>query len=314
MAEGHRCRSHYRDLQPGGQMRPYRSMLFVPGHKPDWIVKAGRSGADALIIDLEDSIPHADKPAARLGVAALIEQTQRQDQGAWIRVNALDTGWTPLDLAAIMTPALEGVVQPKVETADDVKQLDAMLTAAETLAGLPVGSVEILPTPETAKGLWNIFEICTASRRVGSIAGGGAKGGDTAHSVGYQWTRDKMETLYLRSRVLLAGRAAGLKYALAMLWNEIQDLEGLEQHCIRCRQIGYTGEILIHPSHVPIANRVYTPTEAEIAYAEGLLKAMDEGIARGDAAVTYEGAMVDYAMVKSAQELLELSKRLGQRE
>lgn len=292
-------------------MHPYRSMLFVPGHKPDWIVKAGRTGADALIIDLEDSIPHADKPAARQAVAALIEQAKQQDQGAWIRVNALDTGWTPLDLAAIMTPALDGVVQPKVETADDVKRLDAMLTAAETLSGLPVGSVEILPTPETAEGLWNIYDICTASPRVVSIAGGGAKGGDTAHSVGYQWTREEMETLYLRSRVLLAARAAGLKYALAMLWNEIHDLAGLEQHCIRCRQIGYTGELLIHPSHVAVANRVYTPTEAEIAHAEGLLKAMDEGVARGDAAVTYEGAMVDYAMVKSARELLELARTIG---
>lgn len=292
-------------------MRPYRSMLFVPGHKLDWIEKAGRSGADALIIDLEDAVPHADKPRAREIAREAIALTKSQGQGAWVRVSHFDTGWTPLDLVAAVREGLDGIVQPKVEGPDDVRRLAAMLEVAETVNGVAAGSVEIFPLPETAKGAWNIHEICAAHPRVGSVLGPSAAGADFAASVGYQWTREETETLYLRSRILLAARAAGLRYVLSGPWTEIRDLEGYERHCIQNRQIGYTGEMIIHPSHATIANRVYTPTPAEVARARGIIEAMAEAEARGDAAVSFEGQMIDYATLKSARDLLDLAGAIG---
>jgi citrate lyase subunit beta/citryl-CoA lyase len=273
--------------------------------------KAIGYGADALIFDLEDSVPVAEKSAARPLVRSALERLPGRGPLGTVRINALETGMAGDDLEAIVTAGLTAVIAPKIETPQHVMSLDALLTHCEQRAGLPVGQVEILPTLETAPGIYHAYAIATSSPRVHTVSAAAGQGGDTARSVGYRWSKAGTETLYIRSKVLLEARAAGIAYPLIASWFDLHDLTGLREDACLNRQLGYTGQIVIHPSHVPVVNDVFTPTAAEIAYYQGLLAAMQAAEQQGTAAVTYAGAMVDIAMVKTAQQVLALAQTIG---
>jgi citrate lyase subunit beta / citryl-CoA lyase len=291
-------------------MKPLRSLLFVPGNKAAWMQKAPQYGADALILDLEDSVPLADKSTARSLVRQAIDQLSAQRQTLYVRINALETGMAGDDLHAVVGAGLTGLLPPKVETVEDVHQLDTLLGYFERREGIPLGSIELIPTLETAKGI-HAYDIALASPRVTSIAGGAGQGGDTNRSLGYRWTKEGTETLFIRSKVLVDARAAGLQQPLIASWFEVGDLDGLIADAQRNRQLGYSGMLLIHPSHVGPVNRIFTPTAEELAYYKGLLAAMEEAERRGTAAVTYQGAMVDIAMVKTARQMLAFARAIG---
>jgi citrate lyase subunit beta / citryl-CoA lyase len=288
-------------------MKPYRSTLFVPGHRAAWIDKAVGYGADALILDLEDAVPEQEKVAARAitraGITALKSKGQRAVE---VRVNGFATGLTLDDLEGVLCPELDGIVLPKVETPADMHELDALLTHLERRLGIPPGAIETPLGCETAKAMRNIHEIATTCRRVKRVSLAAGPGGDAARAIGYQWSKEGMETLFLRSKTVLDCRAAGIEHPTISSWWNIKDLEGLERDARWNRQLGFRGQTVMHPSHVPIVNRVFTPSEDELAYYRGLIEAMDDARRRGIAAVTYKGDMVDEAMVKTAREMLEL--------
>ena len=286
-------------------------MLFVPGNKPAWVEKALNAGTDGLILDLEDSVPVAEKAAARPLVAESVARFRHRGPALTARINALETGMAGDDIDAIVGPGLDAIVAPKVETPQDIATLDALITQSERRAGLDPGQVEIYPTLETAKGAYHAYAIATSSSRVPTLACAAGPGGDTARSLGYQWTKEGAETLYLRSKVLLDARAAGVIYPLIASWFDVVDLEGLKADARRNRQLGYSGQIVIHPSHVPLVNEAFTPTPEEIAYHQGLIAAMAEAERQGEAAVAYAGAMVDIAMLKTSQQVLELARAIG---
>lgn len=294
-------------------MRYVRSLLFVPGNRPSWFEKALASAADGLIFDLEDAVPEAEKDAARAtvkqGIADLYAKAPARP--LLVRPNALETGLTGEDLDAVIEPGLVAVLAPKVESRDDVREYAALIAFFERRAGLAPETVGIVPTIETALGYRNAFEIAQAHPRVRALLAAVAPGGDANRSLGFVWTRDESETLYVRSKLLLDARAAGVRQVLAGVWTSITDREGLERHARQNRHLGYTGEVIIHPSHAPVINDVYTPSAEEIAYYRGLLAAMAEAERRGQASVTYEGQMVDIAMVKTAQEVLALARATG---
>jgi citrate lyase subunit beta/citryl-CoA lyase len=292
-------------------VKPLRSLLFVPGNKPTWMEKALGYGADALIFDLEDSVPVADKPAARPLVRAALARLYQRGPLLTVRINAVETGMAGDDLETIVAPELAAIVAPKIEAPQDVAVLDTLLTQCERRAGLPIGHIEILPTLETAKGIYHAYQIATSSPRVQTLSAAAGKGGDTARSLGYRWSKDGTETLYIRSKVLLEARAAGMAYPLIASWFDIADLDGLRTDARLNRQLGYSGQLVIHPSHVPVVNEIFTPTAEEIAYYQGLLTAMETAERQGTAAVTYAGAMVDIAMVKTAQQILALARTIG---
>jgi citrate lyase subunit beta / citryl-CoA lyase len=292
-------------------MKPLRSLLFVPGNKAAWMEKAPQYGADALILDLEDSVPYAEKDTARGLVRQAIERLSARGQRLFVRVNPLESGLTGDDLGAIVCAGLTGLLPPKVETVNDVWQLDTLLAYFERREGLRPGSIELIPTLETAKGIRHAYDIASASPRVVSIAGGAGKGGDTNRSLGYRWTRDGMETLFIRSKVLLDARAAGIVHPLMASWFDVGDLDGLIADAERNRQLGFSGMLVIHPSHVAPVNQVFTPSAEELAYYKGLLEAMEAAERQGTAAVAYRGAMVDIAMVKTAEQMLEFARAVG---
>jgi citrate lyase subunit beta/citryl-CoA lyase len=296
-----------------GEFPFLRCLLFVPGHQGERLRRATRFGADALIADLEDAVPDHEKSAARGVVRAAIPELAAANQPVLVRVNAVETGLAEADVAAVAVPGLLGVVLPKSETPDEIRVVDHWLLAAERAHGLPGGTFSIVPLPETALAIRNLFEVLTASPRVGTVLAAAAQGGDLNRSVGYTWTPEGLETLHIRSKVVLDAHAAGVDYPLVGLWTAIQDLQGLERRARQNRQLGFTGEAVIHPSHVEVVNRVYTPGPEEIERARGIVAAVAEAERRGDAAAVHQGAMVDYAMVHSAEQLLRLAAHVGER-
>lgn len=294
-------------------MRPYRSMLFVPGHKTDWVDKALAAGPDALILDLEDSVPAEFKADARAVVAESVRRVRRDGSavGLWVRVNSWESRLAGADLEEVVVDGLDGVMVPKIYTERDVVRIETLLTHVELRNGVPEGTVEILPLLETAQAMAVCEKIAAASPRVAALLGVTAKDADTARALGYQFTAEGLETLYLRSRIVLASRAAGLDHPLCGLWQDIGDIDGLTRFAAQNRQLGYRGQILIHPSHVAPVNAVFTPSAAEVAFYRGMVEAYERAEAAGHAAVEYEGQHVDHAHVATARELLALAESLG---
>ena len=291
--------------------RPIRTELFVPGNKEDWMRKAPKYGADALILDLEDSVPPENKPMARSLVRKMLQELGEAGQTLVVRVNRLETDLTGEDLEAVTGPHLYCVTLPKVQGPADVVEVDNLLTHFERRAGMEVGKIIIDPALETAQGIRQAYEIATASPRVAHMGAGGGKGGDVARSLGYQWTPEGIETLFVRSKVLVDVRAAGIPYPLSGGWMDIHDLEGLRAAARQAKGLGYTGMHLIHPSHVPVVNEVFTPTVDEVKQWQGLVSAMEEQRAQGGAAVTYDGDMVDIAHEDTARTMLAMAREMG---
>ena len=289
-------------------MKPYRSALFVPGNRAAWMEKAIGYGADCLILDLEDSVPDQEKVAARPLVKAAIASLKARGQAVNVRINGFATGLTFDDLEGVLCPELDGVALPKVETVADMRELDALLTHLEQRMGIPPGTIETPLGCETAAAMRNTYEIATSCPRVKRVTLAAGPGGDAARAIGYLWSKEGTETLYLRSKAVLDCRAAGIRYPTVSSWWNIKDLEGLEKDARWNRQLGFRGQTVMHPSHVPIVNRVFTPSAEEIAYYEGLIQVMEEARKRGIAAVTYKGDMVDEAMAKTAHEMLALAR------
>ena len=284
-------------------MRPYRSMLFVPGHRTTWVEKAIRSGADCIVLDLEDSVPSELKEEARGLVAASIARAKElaPTVGVMVRVNALATGLTGADMEATVVPGLDCVFAPKVESALDVLRFDTLVEWFEHRNG--VSGVEIVVPMETARAVAHVEEIAAASPRVGAVLGSTAEHADVAREIGFEWTPQGLETLAHRSRVLLACRVAGV-HAMTGLWERVHDLEGLRAFCDQGRQIGFRGQVVIHPSHVPVVNQAYGPSEEDIAFYRGLVEAYEKAAAGGAGAVVYEGRHIDKAHLDKAQQWL----------
>ena len=293
------------------KVRPLRTSMYVPGNKEDWMRKAPQYGSDALIFDLEDSVPVPDKEEARVLVRKMLEELGGEKPTLTVRVNRLDTGLTGDDLEAITCPQLYGVLLPKVESSADVVEVDNLLSYFERKAGMEVGSVFVDPGLETAQSIRQSYEIATASPRIAHMGGSGGKGGDTSRSIGFQWTPEGLETLYLKSKVLIDVRSAGVPYPMSGGWFDIHDLEGLRSLAVQLRQLGYTGMHLIHPSHVPVVNEVFSPTPEDVRHWQGLVKAMEEMRATGGAAITFGGDMVDIAHEETARTMLAIAKEMG---
>jgi citrate lyase subunit beta/citryl-CoA lyase len=296
-------------------MRLLRSLLFVPGHREGWPEKAVKSGADGIILDLEDSVPSAAKGDARKLVARAIREIRASNTavGIYVRLNALETGLTGDDIEEIVVPGLDGVLPAKVYGPTDVIGVDALLTHYERRNEVEAGATEIIVPLETAQAYASCEALISASSRVQSLFAGTARDADVSRSIGFEFTEEGTETLYIRSRALLAVRAAGLELPLVGLWQEPGNLEGLRRFALANRKLGFRGQVLIHPSHVPIANEVFSPSKMEFEFYSGMISAFEAAESDGVAAVTYEGHHIDYAHVKTARAVVALFEQLSSR-
>jgi citrate lyase subunit beta/citryl-CoA lyase len=296
-------------------MRPCRSLLFVPGHKESWVPKAAAVDPDAVILDLEDSVPPDDKATARECVLRSIEWLRREAPwiSIFVRPNALDTGEAGLDLAAVIVPGVEGLVLPKIDSARDVLHFEGLLDHFERLNGVPAGTVHFVPSLESARAYASCDELLSCSVRVHSLFAGVAQDADVARSIGFRATPEGRETLYLRSKALLAMRAADVSYPLVGLWQDVRDLDGARRFAQDQRELGYSGMVVIHPSHVAIANETFSLTLEELRYYRGIREAVDAATASGSGSVMFEGQHIDYAHAKTATALLRDHEELTRR-
>ena len=294
--------------------RCYRSMLFVPGNRADWMLKAAKYKADALIFDLEDSVPVDAKDVARETVHAVLGELKDVPYGKFVRVNDWQTGHTLRDLLEVVVEGLDGVMLARAEDVDHVTALDLVLTDLERQRGLATRTIEIVPLCSTALAMYRHFEICLSSDRVRRSAGPGGviAGGDYSRALAIRYSSDDgPEGMIVNGRSGLEARAAGVTQILGGMTTKIGDLDLVRRLAVRARSLGATGSMVIHPSHVPVVNEVFTPTASEIASAREMLQRMSRVLSGGSASMRFGGAMVDYAHVRSSLELLNQAKSFG---
>ena len=283
-------------------MTPHRSLLFVPGNRQRMLDKAPTTDADALVFDLEDSVPLDEKHRARIMVSGALATVMRPE--AYVRVNGVASGETRRDLEATVCPTLRGVLLPKVQGPGDVATVSAWLDDLESVSGSVVPRVELVCMIETANGLRLAYEIASASPRVASLLCSSAENGDLQTDLDCEWTPDGASMLYARSKIISDSRAAGIDHVLDGVYARIGDIDGLIRDTELSRRLGYNGRTVVHPDHIAPVNRIYSPTPAALAYSRGLVAAFEAAVADGRASITYEGRMVDYAMVVWARRLL----------
>jgi len=263
-----------------------RSYLFVPGNRPDRFAKACASGADAVIIDLEDAVPPGQKNAARDSVAAWVHP----EQPVIIRINGAETDWFRADVTLCRMPGVAGVMLPKTNGVEHVRRI-------ETLLG---ERVTILPLIETAHGFSNAPEIAR-DPAVHRLVFGAL---DFQLDMGIQGDTD--ELLYFRSQLVLVSRLAGIAAPVDGINTEIDDPERLRASTLRARRLGFGGKLCIHPKQIPHVNACFRPTEEEILWAKGVLEA---AAAAGGGAVAAQGQMVDRPVILRAEQIIRESGR-----
>src|SRR3990172_3744395 len=269
---------------------PMRSVLTAPVIVQRFLDKAPSSGADVICLDLEDSVPPAEKANARPLAAQAIATIPRAGSPLYARLNGLSTGLLEDDLLGVVFPGLDGIILSKTESVDHVQRLDHYLSLLERDRGIEPGSIAVAPLIETAAGIMNSSGICGASPRVVAAVFGAE---DFATDMGVQRTREGEEIRWARSQVAIACRAAGI-VAIDTPEPDYTDEAYLESQMQAARGIGYQGKLCIHPLQVQIANRVFRPSDDELAQARVIVVAFQrEGLAQGRAAIPLEGKMVD---------------------
>ena len=252
-----------RDFERRSTIPLLRSFLFAPGNHPRRVEKALTLDADAVILDLEDAVAIAEKPATRGAIVAAYAQPRTGL--LYVRVNAADTEFCHGDFTAIVRAGLDGIILPKVENAATIQTIDWLLGNLERERGLPVGGIDLIPIIETAKGLRDIDAILGAGTRVKRCAFGA---GDFTLDVNMAWSRSEAELAHARAVVVTASRAAGIDAPLDTVWVDLTDPEGLEASARTALSYGFQGKMCIHPDQLAVVNRVFTPSDAEIDFAD----------------------------------------------
>lgn len=279
---------------------PLRTLLFAPGDHARRVEKALSLDADAVILDLEDAVAIAEKPATRALVAAALQRPR--NALLYVRVNAADTEFCYGDLTAVTRRGLDGIILPKVESPATLATIEWLLTQLERDRALPHNTIDLIPIIETASGLQHLAAILATPTRVRRVAFGA---GDFTLDVNMTWTRGESELAHARATVVTASRAAGIEAPLDTVWVDLNDADGLEASARTALTLGFQGKMCIHPSQIAPVNRIFTPTDAEIAFAERVCAAFARAEADGSAAIQLDGRFIDYPIVYRAQRTLQ---------
>ena len=283
-------------------MELLRSLIFVPGNRANMLERALNFPADIIMVDLEDSVPPGEKVAARAVAAEWIPRLREAGQRVMVRANALDTGLTRDELAAVISPDLYGVSVGKTESAWDLHEIERIISPLEARAGLEPGRIKLIPWIESAKAIVNVNEMASALDRIAAIAFGAE---DFTNDMGIRRTDDGDEVYHPRCTVAIAARAAGVA-SLDSPYVAFRNPEGLRKDAGVARQMGYTGKFAIHPSQVETINELFSPLPEDVAYARRVMEAWREAEANGRGSLSLDDKMVDVPVVKRAQNLLAL--------
>jgi citrate lyase subunit beta/citryl-CoA lyase len=281
-----------------------RTILFVPGNKQKMVTKSLDVGTDALVWDLEDAVPLAEKDLARTTLCTALTNLATTPKPIYVRINSLGTGMLQSDLTHVVHPGLYGVMLSKSESASQVKEVDQALTTLEAARGLAHGTIKIHCILETCLGVLNAYPIASSSSRVDGISFGAE---DFTLDLGTARTRDGLELAFSRASVGLAAGAAKVM-AIDTVYSDLNDEEGLARECRVARQLGYKGKFALHPKQIEIINREFSPSESELAYAEKVVGAFNKAQEANIGVITVDGKMIDPPVVERARQLLRLKR------
>lgn len=279
-----------------------RTMMFVPGQNAAMLRDAPLYGADSLMFDLEDAVSLKEKDAARTLVHNALRTFDYSNVETVVRINALEAGGK-LDVEAMVLAGVEVIRLPKTETAQDIIDVDQVITEVEKQYGIEVGTTHMMAAIESAEGVLNAREIAKSSNRLVGIALGAE---DYVTNLKTHRYPDGQELFFARSMILHAARAAGIA-AIDTVYSNVDNTEGFENEVRLIKQLGFDGKSVINPRQIPLVNKIYRPTEKEVQNAKEVIWGIREAEAKGSGVISVNGKMVDKPIVERAERVIALA-------
>ncbi|EGO5024842.1 citrate (pro-3S)-lyase subunit beta [Enterococcus faecalis] len=279
-----------------------RTMMFVPGANAAMLRDAPLYGADSIMFDLEDAVSLKEKDSARVLVHSALKTFDYGNIEIVVRINALDAGGAE-DLEAMVLAGVDVIRLPKTETAQDIIDVEAVITEVEQQNDIPVGTTKMMAAIESAEGVLNAPAIAKSSTRLIGIALGAE---DYVTNMKTRRHPDGQELFFARSMILHAARAAGIA-AIDTVYSDVDNTEGFEAEVRLIKQLGFDGKSVINPRQIPLVNTIYAPTEKEIQNAKEVIWGIREAEAKGSGVISVNGKMVDKPIVERAERVIALA-------
>lgn len=280
-----------------------RTMMFVPGANAAMLRDAPLYGADSIMFDLEDAVSLKEKDSARTLVHFALKTFDYSNVETVVRINSLEAGGAQ-DVEAMVLAGVEVIRLPKTETAQDILDVDAVITSVEKDNQIPVGTTKMMAAIESAEGVLNAREIAKASERLIGIALGAE---DYVTNMKTKRYPDGQELSFARNMILHAARAAGIA-AIDTVYSDVDNVEGFQNEVQQIKQLGFDGKSVINPRQIPLVNAIYTPTDKEIQNAKEVIWGIREAEAKGSGVISVNWKMVDKPIVERAQRVIALAK------
>ena len=288
-------------------MERYRSWMFVPGHIGKMVDKALGLPADVIMLDIEDGVLPSSKPLARETIAAALDKP-RQGPLRFVRINAIGHSDAKADLEVAVRRGCDGIVAPKVEAVDDIRELESLIVELER-RGKISSPMRIVAAIESATGLLGAANIAKASSRVCGMMLGAE---DLSRDIGLPIRREAEahELLYARSALVIAAAAANVQ-SIDQVWPDIRDVDGLRRDSLQARRLGFSGKALIHPGQIEPINEAFSPTPDDLEFARAVVDAFRRAESRGLGSVAFGGQLLDKPIVDRARATLAMGEELG---
>lgn len=283
-----------------------RTMMFLPGSNVAMLRDATLYGADSIMFDLEDSVSLKEKDSARVLVHFALKTFDYSNVETVVRINGLDAGGA-LDIEAAVLGGVNVIRLPKTETAQDIVDVEKIITQVEEANEIPVGTTKMMAAIESAEGVLNAREIAKASSRLIGIALGAE---DYVTNMKTKRYPDGQELSFARNMILHAARAAGIA-AIDTVYSDVENIDGFRAEVALIKQLGFDGKSVINPRQIPVVNEIYTPTNKEIENAIAVIHGIREAELKGSGVISVNGKMVDKPIVERAERVLALAKAAG---
>ena len=280
----------------------FRSLIFVPGNNPRFLEKAKKIQADIVCFDLEDSVPDNEKTSARKLIKNALKSRSEYSSSIFVRTNSPLSGKISSDLKEIIQKGIDGIVIPKVNNISELKKIQKILSGLEKSKKLK--PIQIIPSIESAEGVVNSYLIASFGKRVTAIVFGIF---DLLNDLGVEYTKDSPGGKYSRYKIPVDAAAAGIS-AIDGIWQDLNDLKGLQKDCNFGKSLGYTGKSVIHPDQISMVHKSFHPNKTEILWAEKVCTVYLESTKKGKGATTVDGKMIDEVHYKQAKALLDIVK------
>jgi citrate lyase subunit beta/citryl-CoA lyase len=280
----------------------FRSLIFVPGNNPRFLEKAKKIQADIVCFDLEDSVPDNEKSNARKLIKNALKSHSEYPSSIFVRTNSPLSGKISSDLKEIVQKGIDGIVIPKVNNVGELKKIQKILLGLEKSKKLK--PIQIIPSIESAEGVVNSYLIASFGKRVTAIIFGIF---DLLNDLGVEYTKDSPGGKYSRYKIPVDAAAADI-YAIDGIWQDLNDLEGLQKDCTFGKSLGYAGKSVIHPDQIPMVHESFYPNKTEISWAKKVCNVYLESTKKGKGATTVDGKMIDEVHYKQAKALLDIVK------